>query len=165
MPSPAHAETRTAEQMRFRVKLFHLWHLFRRPLTLGVRGVVFDQQRREVFLVKHTYVGGWHLPGGGVEPGETMLSCLARELQEEGNIVLTGAPQLKSIHFNGKASRRDHVAIYLITQFAQTAPRKPDLEIADARFFPLDALPEGMTEGTRRRLGEIFSDLEVSADW
>ena len=58
MPSPAHAETRTAEQMRFRVKLFHLWHLFRRPLTLGVRGVVFDQQRREVFLVKHTYVGG-----------------------------------------------------------------------------------------------------------
>ena len=94
-----------------------------------------------------------------------MLSCLARELQEEGNIVLTGAPQLKSIHFNGKASRRDHVAIYLITQFAQTAPRKPDLEIADARFFPLDALPEGTTEGTRRRLGEIFSDLEVSADW
>jgi len=165
MASTMHLETRSPEQMRFRVKLFHLWHLFRRPMTLGVRGVVLDEERQEVFLVRHTYVNGWHLPGGGVEPGETMLSALARELWEEGNIVLAGTPKLKSIHFNCGASRRDHVAVYLVTHFSQTAPRTADLEIADARFFPLDALPAGTTGGTRRRLSEIFDGAEVAAEW
>jgi len=158
-------ETRSSEQTGLRVRLFHLWSLFRRPMTLGVRGVVFDPERREVFLVRHTYVSGWHFPGGGVEPGETMLSALIRELHEEGNIALTGAPDLKSIHFNRHASRRDHVAVYLITRFQQTSSRKPDLEIAEARFFPLDALPEETTAGTRRRLAEIFDGAEISADW
>src|SRR5262249_16771891 len=70
-------------------RVLHLYWRFARGLTLGVRGVVIDEQRR-VFLVQHTYVRGWHLPGGGVEPGETLITALARELAEEGNIELTG---------------------------------------------------------------------------
>ncbi|WEX07932.1 NUDIX domain-containing protein [Chelativorans sp. AA-79] len=165
MSAPRRMEPRSAEQMRLRVKLFHLWNLFRRPMTLGVRGVVFEPALREVFLVRHTYVAGWHFPGGGVEPGENMLTALTRELREEGNIALTGMPELRSIHFNRHASRRDHVAVYLITRFEQSSARKPDLEIAEARFFPLDALPAETTEGTRRRLAEIFDGTEITADW
>ncbi len=134
-------------------------------MTLGVRGVVFDAEQGRILLVRHTYVAGWHLPGGGVEPGETMEMSLARELQEEGNIILLGAPELKSIHFNREASRRDHVAVYLITQFRHDGRRRPDFEIADARFFPLDDLPEATTPATRRRLAEIFEGLPVSAEW
>lgn len=154
-----------AEKMRLRVKLFHLWFLLRRPMTLGARGVVFDAERRAVLLVRHTYVAGWQLPGGGVEPGETMETALERELSEEGNIVLTGPPVLKSIHFNRQASRRDHVAVYLVTEFHQTGAHVPDGEIAEARFFSLDTLPEGTTGATRRRLAEIFDGLAVSPEW
>jgi ADP-ribose pyrophosphatase YjhB (NUDIX family) len=160
-----HVETRSPGQMRFRIRLFHLWNLLRRPMTLGVRGLVFEPERREVFLVRHTYVAGWHLPGGGVEPGETMETALVRELEEEGNIALLGAPELKSIHFNRRASRRDHVVVYLITRFRQTGSRRPDMEIAEAGFFPLEALPAETTEGTRRRLAEIFDGRPVSPDW
>src|SRR3974390_1630148 len=71
-------------------RFFHLYWLFTRGMTLGVRAVILDRDNR-VFLVKHTYVSGWHLPGGGVEPGETFRDALRRELAEEGRIELTGA--------------------------------------------------------------------------
>ncbi|WP_246727753.1 NUDIX domain-containing protein [Chelativorans sp. Marseille-P2723] len=150
--------------MRLRIRIFHLYHLLRRPLTVGVRAVVIDAHGA-ILLVRHTYVGGWHLPGGGVEPGETLEDCLVRELREEGNIVLLGSPVLKSVHLNRSASRRDHVAVYLVADFRQEGKRKPDLEIAEARFFPLDDLPDGTTSGTRRRLAEIFNGQPVSAEW
>ncbi|MDP3897901.1 MAG: NUDIX domain-containing protein [Mesorhizobium sp.] len=148
-----------------RARLFHLYFLLARPMTLGVRGVIFDRDANAVFLIEHTYVPGWQLPGGGVEPGETMLDALARELMEEGNIELTAPPELKSIHHNRHASRRDHVGVYLVTGFRQTAPHVPDREIKAAGFFALDALPENTTPGTLRRIEEVLGGAGVSAWW
>ncbi len=148
-----------------RARLFHLYFLFRRPMTLGVRGLVYDKGSNSVFLIRHTYVPGWHLPGGGVEFGETMLEALERELAEEGNIELSAPPKLRSLHANRQATGRDHVAFYLITAFRQTSPRAADHEIAEAAFFPLDQLPDDTTPATRRRLAEIFNAKTVSPYW
>jgi hypothetical protein len=48
---------------RLRSRLFHTWFLLRRPMTLGVRGIVHDRLNNKVLLIRHTYVPGWHLPG------------------------------------------------------------------------------------------------------
>ncbi|MGX9144139.1 NUDIX domain-containing protein [Mesorhizobium sp. 128a] len=148
-----------------RARLFHLYFLLRRPMTLGVRGLIHDHASNSVFLIRHTYVPGWQLPGGGVEVGETLVEALTRELAEEGNIVLTAPPVLTSMHFNRRASRRDHVGLYLIESFSQTAPKLPDHEIAEASFFPLDRLPQGTTPATLRRIAEAFGGEPVSPYW
>jgi ADP-ribose pyrophosphatase YjhB (NUDIX family) len=150
---------------RARVKYFHLYFVLRRPMTLGVRAMVLNEAERTVFLVRHTYVPGWYLPGGGVERGETMRQALAKELLEEGNIELTREPQLAGVYFNNRASPRDHVALYVVKQFAQTAPRLPDREIAECGFFPLDALPEGTTASTRRRIAEVLEGRAAEEIW
>jgi ADP-ribose pyrophosphatase YjhB (NUDIX family) len=148
-----------------RARLFHLYFLLRRPMTLGVRGLVHDRAANAVFLIRHTYVPGWQLPGGGVEIDETMAAALVRELQEEGNIETTAPPVLRSIHLNSRSSRRDHVGFYVIEAFRQAAPKLPDREIADAGFFGLDALPSETTPATRRRIHEVFGGAPPSPYW
>jgi ADP-ribose pyrophosphatase YjhB (NUDIX family) len=146
-----------------RDRLLHFYWRFFRAVTLGVRAVVFDTENR-VFLVRHGYTPGWHFPGGGVEPGETLVTALSRELLEEGNIRLTGAPELFGMYHNTRATKRDHIAVYVVRTF-ESGPHKPNWEIREAKFFPLDALPEGTTAATRRRLDEILRGVAASEGW
>lgn len=150
---------------RLRGTLFHKYFLLRRAMTLGARGLIHDKAEGTVFLVRHTYVPGWHLPGGGVEIGQTVEEALARECEEEGNISLTTPPLLKSIHFNSSATQRDHVAFFLVEGFVQTSPKLADREIAEARFFKLTDLPDGTTKSTHRRIAEAIGGMPVSPYW
>ena len=145
-------------------RVLHLYWRFARGMTLGVRGVVLDGDSR-VFLVKHSYVSGWHLPGGGVEVGETFREALARELMEEGLIELTGEPALHGVFFNSYASRRDHVAVYVIRYFRQDRLPEPNREIAACGFFAAAALPADTTEGTRLRIAEVLENRRLIATW
>jgi ADP-ribose pyrophosphatase YjhB (NUDIX family) len=145
-------------------RLMHRYWRFARGVTLGVRAAAIDSENR-VFLVRHTYVPGWHLPGGGVEPGETALDALARELREEACIEVTGEARLQGVYLNLHASDRDHVLAYVVRDFRVTEPKRPDREIAEAGFFALDALPEGTTAGTRARLDEISRECPPSPVW
>ena len=145
-------------------RLMHFYWRFSRALTVGVRGMVLDSDNR-VFLIRHTYVAGWHLPGGGVEVGETLLNALTRELREEGNIEVTGPPKLHGVFFHPVHSVRDHVTIYVVREFRQPSPPVPDYEIAEHGFFPLDALPDGTTKGTRARIAEVIDGKPMTERW
>jgi 8-oxo-dGTP pyrophosphatase MutT (NUDIX family) len=144
--------------------VFHVYWRFSRGLTIGVRGLVLDGEGR-VFLVKHSYVAGWHLPGGGVEKGETLLAALARELREEGNIELNDTPVLHAMYFNRRISSRDHVALYVVRSFRQTAPPKPNHEIIAHGFFAMQDLPADTSPATRERIAEVVTGRTVSETW
>jgi len=135
-----------------------------RGMTLGVRGLVIATDG-SIFLVKHSYVSGWHLPGGGVEAGETLSQAIARELREEGNIEMTAPPRLHGIFFNNRASRRDHVALFVVRAFRQTAAPVPNGEIIAHGFFAPDALPNDTTAATRARIIEVLGGAPVSERW
>ena len=145
-------------------RVLHLYWRFARGMTLGVRGVVLDGETR-IFLVKHGYVSGWHLPGGGVEVGETFRDALARELMEEGRIELSGEPELHGVFFNSHVSRRDHVAVYVIRHFRQDRLPEPNREIVACGFFAAAALPPDTTAGTRLRIAEVLENREKIATW
>ena len=145
-------------------RVLHAYWRFARAMTLGVRALVIDEEGR-VFLVKHSYVSGWHLPGGGVEAGETISEALARELQEEGNIEMTAPPQLHGLFFNDRDSRRDHVALFIVRAFRQLAAPVPGREIVGHGFFALDALPNDTTAATRARIIEVLGGAPVSERW
>jgi 8-oxo-dGTP pyrophosphatase MutT (NUDIX family) len=144
--------------------LVHLYWRFSRGATLGARAMVIDGAGR-IFLVKHSYVDGWHLPGGGVETGETVLAALARELAEEGNIQITGQPELHGVFFNGRVSRRDHVALFIVREFRQDAAPRPNHEIIEHGFFAPGALPGDTGRATRARIAEVFGGAAVSELW
>jgi ADP-ribose pyrophosphatase YjhB (NUDIX family) len=135
----------------------------RSPRRLGVRGVVLDAQG-QVLLVRHTYVSGWYLPGGGVEAGETVVAALARELREESGVELLGAPRLHGLFFNPKISRRDYVACYVVREFRVT-PIESNFEIVEARFFPVEAVPTDTSRATRARLAEILTGTSAPDVW
>jgi 8-oxo-dGTP pyrophosphatase MutT (NUDIX family) len=145
-------------------RIFHLYWRFARGMTLGVRCVVLDGDNR-VFLVKHSYVAGWHLPGGGVEVGETFRDALSRELMEEGQIELSGEPALHGLFFNSHVSRRDHVAVYIVRNYRQDRLPEPNREIVACGFFEASALPAETTEGTRLRIAEVLEGKAPIATW
>ena len=148
-----------------RGRLFHLYFLLRRPMTLGVRGLVHDRENRTIFLIRHTYVPGWQLPGGGVEIGETAIEALTRELREEGHIELRETPALFGVYFNGHVSRRDHVLVYVVRGFSQTSIPKPNREIVATGFFAVNDLPEGTTQGTKARIAEVLQGAAPASRW
>jgi ADP-ribose pyrophosphatase YjhB (NUDIX family) len=144
--------------------VFHLYWRFARGMTLGVRGVVLDADGK-VFLVRHSYVSGWHLPGGGVEVGESFHEALRRELMEEGRVELVGEPVLHGLFFNSHVSRRDHVAVYVIRQFRQDRLPEPNREIVECGFYPVTALPDETTKGTRLRIAEVLDGVAKTSTW
>ena len=126
--------------------------------------MILDDQGR-VFLVKHSYVLGWQMPGGGVEPDETIAAALERELREEGNIELTASPILHAIYYNTHDSWRDHVAFYIVRQYRQIGPPQPNHEIIAHGFFSADDLPTDTTKGTRARIAEVLTGRQPARFW
>ena len=107
-----------------------------------------------MLLVRHTYAPGWLLPGGGVERRETIYQAAVREVQEEAAITAEEEPLLHGVFLNDKNFPGDHVACFVLRKFT-AEPFSRNLEIAEATFFALDALPDDTTGGTRRRIGEV----------
>jgi len=148
------------------VKRLSAWAgLVLRAVTLGVRGVVRDDDGR-VLLVRHTYLPGWYLPGGGVDPGETVGEAIVREIAEETGVAVAGAGRLAGVYLNRRVSRRDHVVLIVFdATVGRPQPRAGGLEIAEVGFFALDALPAETTAATRRRLAEVFDGVAATAEW
>jgi 8-oxo-dGTP pyrophosphatase MutT (NUDIX family) len=135
-----------------------------RGMTLGVRAMLVSGD--SLVLVKHSYMPGWYLPGGGVEPGETLGEAVRREAAEEAGARLTGPAQLFGMYRNREADRRDHVGLFVCREWEPLPGGwRRSGEIVGMQLFAFSALPEDATRATRTRIAEVISGEAPSADW
>ena len=121
-------------------------------------------QDNEVCLIRHTYLPGWFLPGGGLKKNETIEQGARREAREE-----TGA-ELNEITLLGIFSsfiqwKTDHTAVFLCKDFKITGVS--DGEIAEVCLFPLNSIPDN-TFASHRKLLEAYrenSSSEKFGEW
>lgn len=135
-----------------------------RALTMGAQALVRDAEGR-ILLVRHGYNPGWHFPGGGVEFCETAEATVVRELEEETGVVAEVRPRLFAIYGHFDAFPGDHIALFVVDRWSRPRIPSATLEIAEHGFFARDALPDGITPGTRRRIVEICDGVAPSQHW
>lgn len=120
--------------------------------TVGVFAAVFDD-RQHILCVKRAYADrGWTTPGGRVEPGESPLAALQREVREEtGFIVSVGA--LIGVY---AAPFKDDIVLFFRATVVDRVAWQPDDEIAAVGYFPREALPRPMNGRALRRIDDAF---------
>lgn len=143
--------------------LFFAFSRLTRGKTLGVRAVAIDAEGR-ICLVKHTYLAGWWLPGGGVDRGETTQTAVVRELREEAGVIARSPPRLLSVHSNERFFRGDHVLVFRVDAFDLTQHTSHG-EIAEVGWFDPHALPDDVNAASARRIAETLSGAPVDPLW
>ena len=138
------------------------WRRFTKPLTLGVRCLVVRGDGH-VLLVRHTYLPGWYLPGGGVERGETLEAAVVRELQEEVGVMLRARPQVFHAYSNFREYKSDHVVLFVAREFDVNF--KANVEIAEHGFFAPSEPPPDISPATLRRLKEWLGSGDREEMW
>lgn len=137
-------------------------HVLRHPVV-GIAAAARTEDGRWL-LIRRGDTGGWALPGGTLEWGETLSQALTRELLEEAGVEPIGSCELFSVYSRPDRDYRFHAVTILVTALVsepRRAPKNP-LEIAEVRLFAPGDLPAtlsmSMTDmlhdvlGQRRRL-------------
>jgi len=113
----------------------------------SARAVIFNDQG-DVLCVRRSDNGRWNLPAGSIEIGESIYDCLCREVKEECGLDVLAAtpislytePRFIKTNFYGNTHQMFAVA-FRVDRWSGELAHETD-ETTDARFFPLDALPD-----------------------
>ncbi len=138
----------------WRASIFLFIMGFLRRMTIGVRALLIDGDK--VLLVKHSYIPGWHLPGGGVDHLETIEEGMYREVFEETGYRVTGEPVLFQTYLNTLPPGRDHVIFFVCRSFEREREFTPNKEIIACQWYDRHALPADISKATLARIEEVF---------
>jgi ADP-ribose pyrophosphatase YjhB (NUDIX family) len=114
-----------------------LYRQLRRPVKIGVRVIVVENN--EVLLVRHHGQMVWMLPGGLAGRGESLRTAAIREVREEANCTVV-AERLLGIYSSRHEGMTLHTAVF-VCRPVTASHAYLNIETADARFWPINALP------------------------
>lgn len=132
------------------------------PCVFGATAIVEDGQGR-ILLIRHSYVGGWQLPGGGMNANETPDEAVVRELEEEVGLSESTPPEFIGLYTRRILWVSNVIALYRLRN--ARIQFKPNFEVREAIFCDPAALPEGTTGATRRRIAELTGKMPRTSRW
>ncbi len=114
-------------------------------LSVGCSVIIFDADGQKVLLTRRTDNGQWCLPGGRLDPGESVEECIIRETLEETGlhirvIRLLGVysnPHMIAVYADG--NRWQVIAISFLAEVVGGEPRLSD-ETTGIGYFSLEEM-------------------------
>lgn len=134
----------------------------RRPLLLVGAGVLVVDEQNRLLLQRRSDDGLWGIPGGGVEPGESVEEAAQREVREETGLAVESltlfgvfsGPELCHTYPNGDQAAIVSV-VYLARGVAGALATSAD-ESLELRYFRPDELPAVPLSPPNRPVAEQF---------
>ena len=128
---------------------------FSQPRFTATAGAVITDDQDRVLLLEHVFRAGsgWGIPGGFLATAEQPEAALRRELREEVGLELEHV----EIAFVRTLRRPKHIEIVFRCR-AKGEARPRSLEVKNADWFALDALPETLADDQRRLIIRALAD-------
>ncbi len=135
---------------------YALW-LIHHKFILGVSGVILDDQRN-ILLLRHRYwqPGSWGLPSGYAERNEKLEETLCREMREETGYHIQVLHLLRFV-----SGYRLRLEISFVGQMIGGDLQLDPNEVLEAKFFSVDALPDGLLPSHRDLIMLAFSEQDA----
>ena len=141
--------------LRVGFQVLRVYWFVRKPKAYGVKCAVVAGD--QVVLVRHTYGDRhvWDMPGGAIKRGETPVEAGRREVREEIGVEPSEWRELGGVFLIIRGKRNRLFGCAAIVD-ADAPVRVDEVEIAEARWFPRDHLPEPRTVWV-----ELFTEAAI----
>jgi ADP-ribose pyrophosphatase YjhB (NUDIX family) len=114
-------------------------------LRIGCSATIFDDTRQKVLLTRRTDNGLWCLPGGHMDPGESVAECCVREVLEETGL------RTRVVRLAGVYSNPDQLVVYPDGNQVHFVVMNFEVEVIDGKL----GLSNETSEAGYFSLGEI----------
>jgi ADP-ribose pyrophosphatase YjhB (NUDIX family) len=147
---------RTADQPDRLAGIFAAERGYATP-KVDVRAAAFRDGR--ILLVKERADGGWTLPGGWADIGDSPRSACEREAREESGYEVR-AMKLAAVYDRNRHEHTPHLyhiwKLFFVCEITGGAP-SASIETEAVEFFALDALPQlSIGRVTARQIAHMF---------
>ncbi len=114
-------------------------------LRVGCSAAIFDETREKILLTRRTDNGLWCLPGGLLNPGESVMEACLREVREETGLEV-GIKRLVGVYSNPDqlvvypdGNKAFLVVLHFEAEILSGIPQLSD-ETLEVGFFRVDQL-------------------------
>lgn len=121
----------------------HTYEYARPSVTVDIVIVTREPDPRVLLIrrKKDPFAGTWAVPGGFVDPGETLAIAAARELREETGVTGVDLEQLAAFGDPGRDPRGWTVSVAFLARVDPGTKAAAADDAAEAGWYPLDKPP------------------------